>query len=54
MFKYKSIKSQHVKIINQNKALKAQNEKLKADLDYIAMMTDVELENETEEEEYEQ
>lgn len=53
MFIYKSLKSQHLKIANQNKALKAQNEKLKADLDYIAMMTDVELETETEEEQYE-
>ena len=54
MFKYKPLKNQNVKLINQNKALKAQNEKLKAALDYIAMMTDVELETETEEEIYEQ
>ena len=54
MFKYNPISTNQVKAINQNKVLKAQNEKLKADLDYIAMMTDIELETETEEDVYEQ
>ena len=54
MFKYNPMSNRTVKIMNQNKVLKAQNEKLKADLDYIAMMTDIELETETEDEGYEQ
>ncbi len=52
MFQYLSLKEQLLKERAKNEALKAQAVKNAADIDYIAMMTDVELE--TEEAEYEQ
>ena len=48
MFRYKSIKEQLLEERRKAEALKAQNIKQKSDIDYLAMMTDVELETEEE------
>ena len=42
---YIPLKEQVFKERNKNEELKAENAKLSADLDYVAMMCDVELEN---------
>lgn len=46
--KHISLKEQLREAMREKEALKAENKKLKADLEYIAMMTDVELEQEKE------
>ena len=51
MFEYKSLQKQQMLLRKENKALIAEKEKLKADLDYIAMMTDIELETEVSDDE---
>ena len=51
MFEYKSLQKQQMLLRKENKVLLAENEKLKADMDYIAMMTDIELETEENEDE---
>lgn len=50
MFFYKPIKAQLIDERKKSLALKAQAEKLSADLEYVAMMADVELDDETEDE----
>lgn len=55
MFRYMPLKEQLTKERKKNAALKAQTDKNASDIDYIAMMTDVELDtDETEEDENEQ
>lgn len=55
MFRYIPLKEQVMEERRQNAALKAQTDKNASDIDYIAMMTDVELDtDETEEDENEQ
>lgn len=44
MFKYKSIRQQLIEERRKNEKLTAQATKNTSDIDYIAMMTDVELE----------
>lgn len=46
MFKYIPLENQIAIERANNAKLKAENIKLKGDLDYIAMMTDVDLDNE--------
>ena len=53
MFKYIPLEKQIAIERSKNAKLKAENIKLKGDLDYIAMMTDVELDDDTESEEIE-
>ena len=48
MFEYKNIYKQLIEVKNKNAELQAKLEKTNADIEYIAMMTDVELEEETE------
>lgn len=50
MFKFKDVKTQLLEEKKKNAELQAKLEKTNADIEYIAMMTDVELE-ETESEE---
>ena len=47
MFEYKNIYKQLIEVKNKNAELQAKLEKTNADIEYIAMMTDVELEEET-------
>ena len=47
MFGYIPLEKQIVPERQENARLKAENIKLKGDLDYIAMMTDVELDDDT-------
>lgn len=57
MFRYIPLKEQVMEERRKNAALKALLDKNSSDIDYIAMMTDVELDidnNETEEPDYEQ
>ena len=57
MFAMKTIKEQTLDLRRENVRLKAELEKTTADVEYIAMMTDVELDtdtDETEEDENEQ
>ena len=49
MFKYTSIREALLKESKRNEQLRAQNLKQQSDIDYIAMMCDVELEAESEE-----
>lgn len=51
MFKYDTLKEQVVPLRNECEMLRAENEKLSANVDYIAMMTDVDIEEETDEQE---
>ena len=51
MFEYKNIYKQLIEVKNKNAELQAKLEKTNADIEYIAMMTDVELEEETENDE---
>ena len=53
MFKYIPLEKQIAIERSKNAKLKAENIKLKGDLDYIAMMTDVELDDDAESEEIE-
>ncbi len=54
MFKYTSLKEQLIEERSKNAALKTQTDKNASDIDYIAMMSDIELDmDETEDEEYE-
>ncbi len=48
MFEYKNIYKQLIEVRNKNAELQAKLDKTNANVDYIAMMTDVELEEETE------
>lgn len=48
MFRYKSIKEQLLEERRKVAVLTAQNIKQQSDIDYLAMMTDVELETEEE------
>lgn len=48
MFKYKSINDQLIEERNKNTLLNAQLEQVQANIDYIAMMSDIELEEEGE------
>lgn len=50
MFKYTSLEEQILLERQKNTALKAQTEKNAADIDYIAMMADIELESFSDEE----
>ena len=55
MFKYTSLRDQLIEERNKNIALKAQADKNASDIDYIAMMSDIELDmGETEDDEIEQ
>lgn len=55
MFEYKSLKQQLIDERNKNVVLKAQADKNASDIDYIAMMSDIELDaGETEENQIEQ
>lgn len=55
MFEYKSLKQQLIDERNKNVVLKAQSDKNASDIDYIAMMSDIELDaGETEEDQIEQ
>lgn len=49
MFGYISVKEQLIKERQKSAALKAENDRNAANIDYIAMVFDVELENEKEE-----
>lgn len=44
MFEYKNIYKQLIEVRNKNAELQSEIAKTKADVEYIAMMTDVELE----------
>ena len=48
MFEYKNIYKQLIEVRNKNAALQAELDKANANVDYIAMMTDIELEEESE------
>ena len=48
MFKFKDTQTQLMEEKKKNAELQAKLEKTNADIEYIAMMTDVELEEETE------
>ena len=48
MFEYKNIYKQLIEVRNKNAALQAEFDKTNANVDYIAMMTDIELEEESE------
>lgn len=48
MFKYKSINDQLIEERNKNTLLNAQLEQAQANIDYIAMISDIELEEEGE------
>lgn len=50
MFKFKDVKTQLLEEKKKNAELQAKLAKTNADVEYIAMMTDVELEEETENE----
>lgn len=45
MFKYTSLKEQLIEERSKNAALKTQTDKNASDVDYIAMMSDIELDN---------
>ena len=49
MFKYIPLEQQAVEAQKKNGQLAAENEKLKSDIDYLAMMTDVDLDDDEEE-----
>ena len=51
MFKFKDVKTQLLEEKKKNAELKAKLAKTNAEVEYIAMMTDVELEEETENDE---
>lgn len=48
MFEYKNIYKQLIEVRNKNAELQAKLDKTNANVDYIAMMTDIELEEESE------
>lgn len=50
MFKYTSLRDQIIEERNKNIVLKAQADKNASDIDYIAMMSDIELETDEQEE----
>ncbi len=49
MFKYIPVEQQTLEARKENARLKAENEKMKSDIDYIAMRSDIDLEDEGEE-----
>ena len=49
MFKYKSIQDQFIETQQRNKLLESNIMKLQANLDFVAMMSDIEIDNEEEE-----
>jgi hypothetical protein len=53
MFKYITVKEQVLTERKKNAQLAAENVKLKSDLDYVAMMCDIDLDTETNEQEAE-
>ena len=49
MFKYKSIQDQFIETQQKNRLLESNIMKLQANLDFVAMMSDIEIDNEEEE-----
>ena len=49
MFKYKSIQDQFIETQQKNRLLESNIMQLKANLDFVAMMSDIEIDNEEEE-----
>ena len=49
MFKYIPIEQQAVEVRKESAKLKADNAKMKSDIDYMAMISDIDLEDEGEE-----
>jgi hypothetical protein len=50
MFKYKSIQDQFIEAQQKNRLLESDIMQLQANLDFVAMMSDIEIDNEEEEE----
>lgn len=50
MFKYKSIQDQFIETQQKNRLLESNIMQLQANLDFVAMMSDIEIDNEEEEE----
>jgi len=53
MFKYKSIQDQFIETQQKNRLLESNIMQLQANLDFVAMMSDIEIDNEEKEEEAE-
>ena len=49
MFKYKSIQDQFIEAQQKNRLLESNVMQLQANLDFVAMMSDIDIENEEEE-----
>lgn len=49
MFKYKSIQDQFIETQQKNRLLESNIMQLQANLDFVAMMSDIEIDNEEEE-----
>lgn len=49
MFKYKSIQDQSIEIQQKNRILESNIMQLQANLDFVVMMSDIEIDNEEEE-----
>lgn len=49
MFKYKNIQDQFIETQQKNRLLKSNIMQLQANLDFVAMMSDIEIDNEEEE-----
>lgn len=49
MFKYKNIQDQFIETQQKNRLLESNIMKLQANLDFVAMMSDIEIDNEEEE-----
>ncbi len=47
MFKYKTVKEQMLEERKKNAQLSAENIKIRSDVDFVAMMCDIELDNDT-------
>lgn len=50
MFKYKSVQDQFIETQQKNRLLESNIMQLQANLDFVAMMSDIEIDNEEEEE----
>ena len=50
MFKYKNIQDQFIETQQKNRLLESNIMQLQANLDFVAMMSDIEIDNEEEEE----
>lgn len=50
MFKYKSIQDQFIETQQKNRLLESNIMQLQANLDFVAMMSDIEIDNDEEEE----